>query len=459
MRRFMANKTLIPLLVSFMFLVSVPISMAYLDISVLDDDKQAYLGDEVSFDVDVSVSRALGDNVYLEVTGDPQEWVSDVPGFLHVPGMGSASASFSLSPVGETPGTFLYTVSAVSFNKVTRASDSFTLDVKRPLDITDFAASRQGNELYLNVLMDSKDRRDAELSFVILNYRGDFLKRFSMEAVVDGPTLVEGTEQLPEGMLAGDYDVKVSLVGTPVEKEYMFTVLPVHDVVESVKKTSTTFQDDFEVTITNNGNLVEKQYVSYKTVPNNDWITGLVTNPDDCFVSNGEKTCRYVFSDLAPGESATLEYNLNYFPIYAGIALASIALFMIVFFGMRRATAPVIVKRHVRKPGDRHHVVLEVRNPFYHNLSNAIIRDWVTPLANVLHNEISVLKPLVRRSDAGTELIWKLGDIKPRETRIVTYPLKTLVRGSLKMPKAYIRYNKPNGKLKRLFSRGLVIDS
>ena len=456
----MVNKTLIPIMVSFILLVSVPVSWAYLEIDVTDNEKQVYLGDEVSFDIDVFVLRALGDNVYIEVSGEPQEWISEIPSFISVPGQDMSSSSVSFFPTGETPGRFGFVVTAMSYTSpLAQASDTILLDVMRPLDITDFTVSKQGDQIFLNVLMDSKDRRDADLSFVMLNNKGEFLKRFSMVVAVDGQTVIEETVELPQDMLAGDYNVKVSLIGTPVEKECMFTVLPVHNVVESVKKTSSAFQDDFEITIINDGNIAEREYVSYKTVPNNDWISGLITEPDDCFVRNGEKTCMYVFSDLAPGDSVTLEYSLNYLPIYTGIALASIALFMVVFLGMRRATAPVIIKRHVRKSGGLHHVVLEVRNPFYHNLSNAIVRDWVTPLANVLHNEIKMLKPLIRRSDAGTELIWKLGDIKPKETRIITYPLKTLVKGSLKMPKAYIRYNKPNGKLKRLFSRGLVINS
>ena len=70
-----------------------------------------------------------------------------------------------------------------------------------------------------------------------------------------------------------------------------------------------------------------------------------------------------------------------------------------------------------------------------------------------------MVKPMIRKSEAGTELIWKLGDIKPKETRIITYPVKALVQGSLKMPKAYIRFNKPNGRLKRIFSRPVVIEA
>lgn len=454
----MANRTLAATLI-LVFLVSVPASSAFLEVDV-DDEKSAYLGDDVYFNVSVTKFGAIYINVFFEVTGGPEEWISSVPGRLFVPGQGeSVVTSVGFFPTGEAPGKFQYTVSAVSYSPPASASDTLTLNVIRPLDIDDFTVSLHGNELFLNVLMSSKDKRDAELVFVILNNRGETLQSFSLTAAVEGSTIIEESIGLPENMLAGDYNVVASLVGTPVEREYMFTVLPVHNVVESVKQTSSALYDDFEITITNEGNINEPEYVSHKTLPNNDWVTGLITEPEGCSLMGGEKVCSYVFRDLAPGESAILEYRLDYTPIYAGLGVALIAVFMVVVLTMRRATGPVIIKRHVRKSGGRHHIVLEIKNPFYQNLSNTIVRDWVTPLANVLHNEINMMKPLVRRSDAGTELIWKLGDIMPKETRIITYPLKTLVRGSLKMPRAYIRYNKPNGKLRRIFSRGLIIES
>jgi hypothetical protein len=457
----MVNRTLFPVIVSLLFLVSIPVSAAYLEVSIPDREKTVYLGDEVSFDVDLYVLKITpGEYFYLEVSGSPQEWVQDVPSHIYVRGMSSATAEVTFLPTGEQTGQFTYTITGVPYNAPSiNSSDTVILDVIRPLDIEDFTVTRQGDQLVLDLDMDSKNMREAELSFAIIDGNGDFIERFSETAEVDGPTHVERTAHLPEGMLAGDYDVKVSLMGTPVEKDYTFTILPVHDVVESVKKTSGALYDDYEITVTNEGNLVEKQYVSYKTVPNNDWVTGLITEPDDCYVNGGEKTCKYVFSDLAPGDSATLEYRLDYTPVYAAFGTVLVAIFLLVFFGMRRATSPVIIKRHVRKADGKYHVVLEIRNPFYHNLSNAIVRDWVTPLASVIHDEIMMLKPMIRRSDAGTELIWKLGDIRPKETRIITYPIKALVKGNLKMPKAYIRFNRPNGKLRRLFSRGLVIDT
>jgi hypothetical protein len=455
----MAGKALMASLVLILILASVPMTSAYLELKAQETEKTVYLGDEVSFDFDISNVRVLYDRVSLYVSGEPEDWVSAADEKIYVPGQETATGTVTFFPTGETTGDFTYTVTVRSLLSDYEASDTVTLDVVRPLDIEDFRASRSGDELFLNLLMNSKDRRDAELSFVILNYRGDFIKRFSLNPTVDGPTIVEESVPLPDDMMAGDYNVVVSLMGTPVEKEYMFTVLPVHMVTENVKQTSSAFSDEFEITIVNEGNVVEPEYVIYKTLPNNDLITGLLTEPEECFLANGQMTCKYTFQDLAPGEVATLDYRLDYWSVYATFGLILVAVFMLVFFGLRRATAPVIIKRHVRKEGGKHHVVLEIRNPFYHSLSNAIVRDWVSPLANVLHHEINMLKPLIRRSGAGTELIWKLGDIRPKESRVITYPIKSLVSGSLKMPRAYIRYNKPNGKLRRIFSRPLVFDS
>jgi hypothetical protein len=455
----MLRKMLMFPLVLILLLSAAPASSAYLELSVEDSEKTVYLGDEVSFDVSITNFRYLEDRVYLTLSGQPGEWIREPPDMLYIPGRQDTETSVSLFPTGETAGTFTYEVSATSYFSSLTVSDTVTLKVLRPLDIEDFTASRSGDELFLNILLNSKGPAKADMYFVVTNYRGETMKVFSLLADVDGPTLVEESVPLPEGMLAGDYNVEVTLAGTPVRKSYMFTILPLHRVTEIVKKTSSALSDEFEVTIINEGNIEEPQYVTYKTVPNNDWVTGLVTEPETCFLRNGEKTCRYVFHDLAPGESATMSYRLDYWSIYATFILILVAIFMLVFFGMRRARAPVIIKRQVRKADGRHHVVLEIRNPFYHNLSNAIVRDWVSPLANVIHHEIDMVKPMVRRSEAGTELIWKLGDIRPRETRLISYPIKALVQGSLKMPKAYIRYNKPNGRLKRIFSKSLVIDT
>ena len=85
------------------------------------------------------------------------------------------------------------------------------------------------------------------------------------------------------------------------------------------------------------------------------------------------------------------------------------------------------------------------------------MRDWISPLARVMHEEIKAMKPIIRKSEAGTELIWKLGDIKPKEIRLLNYKIKTFVEGSLKMPRAYMRFITEKGKRAKVYSRSLVV--
>ena len=103
-----------------------------------------------------------------------------------------------------------------------------------------------------------------------------------------------------------------------------------------------------------------------------------------------------------------------------------------------------------------YHVIIEIKAP-NKNLSNAVVRDWVSPLAHVDKDGFKHAKPVVRKSEAGTELIWRLGDIIAKEERILSYKIKTIVQGHLKMPKAYIRFMNKKGERVRVNSGHIEI--
>ena len=136
------------------------------------------------------------------------------------------------------------------------------------------------------------------------------------------------------------------------------------------------------------------------------------------------------------------------------MALIAIGLAAFSFF---RAAKPKLRKKHMRKGGNTHSIILELKNPFYHKLRNVMVRDWVSPLASVMHEEISSTKPVIRKSEAGTELVWRLGNMLPREERILNYKIKTLIQGSLKMPRAYARFDTDKGKKFKIYSKPLIV--
>ncbi|UCD07247.1 MAG: hypothetical protein JSW41_05490, partial [Candidatus Aenigmatarchaeota archaeon] len=257
---------------------------------------------------------------------------------------------------------------------------------------------------------------------------------------------------------AGTYSVEVRVTGTKLSDILEFEIEPVHDIVEVVKRISTPLYEDVIITIENKGNVIEKDYKTYQTLPNNDLITGMVTEPIDCEVEGENKICGYLVEELTPGSSAMITYRLNYWVIYGEYALIVLIIIAIITFSFIRVTSPTIAKRHAKKGEDKHSIILEIKNPFMHHLRNVIVRDWVSPLARVLHEEFEMLMPVVRRSEAGTELIWKLGDMRPKETRIITYKIKTLVQGSLRMPKSYMRFSSDRGKKTRIFSKQLIVE-
>ena len=119
-------------------------------------------------------------------------------------------------------------------------------------------------------------------------------------------------------------------------------------------------------------------------------------------------------------------------------------------------TKPSITKKSVSRGDGTHGIILEIKNPFLHHMTNVVVRDFVHPLATVVHEEIESIKPVIRKTEQGTELVWKLGDIRPKETRMLKYGVKTVFQGGgVAAPKAYIRFMNPKGKSFRIFSNEL----
>jgi len=452
------NLILISVFTVFIFLFSSS-SLAYIELDVAQNSKTAYLMEDVSFDFILKNKRYLDDPIAITIEGEHREWIQNTYTMIKMDGNSEREFSISYYPTGDVSGTFKYTITAESIISKLGVKEDFYLEVRRPAEVIDFDVIKVGTDIGMDIILLSNAERTVTLNFELIGRDSEVIDSFSMDVDLDeGENLFEDTIQISDRMLAGDYMVTVNIDGTSNSRTSSFTVMPVHDLVETVMKKSNPLYEEYEITVYNNGNVPELKYIVETTVPNNYLITGLITAPTDCSGDGENRNCDYVLTDIAPGATALIIYRLDFWSIYAQYSLIVIAILGVAALGFFRAASPTIRKKASRRGSDKHHIVLEIKNPFYHSLSNVIVRDWVSPLASVIHHEIEMFKPLLRRSDAGTEMIWRLGDMKPRETRIITYPIKTLVQGSLKMPRAYIRFNKPNGKFSRIFSGQLIVE-
>ena len=79
-------------------------------------------------------------------------------------------------------------------------------------------------------------------------------------------------------------------------------------------------------------------------------------------------------------------------------------------------------------------------------MSNLVVRDFVPAIATVV-KKFDTLAPKIKRKAMGTELTWRIKQLKPKEERILTYRIKPVIEfiGKLKLPKAYLIYKTKSG--------------
>jgi len=331
--------------------------------------------------------------------------------------------------------------------------DVFTMGVVNPVEIKSLFFSNTPSELNIYLTLSSIRPNQADVVFSILNEKDNVIKTKTASVDVDGDELIVKTIPLDD-VMAGHYSIVVGIGGTNIENSKEFSIETIKDVQKTTAIEEGVFGKLITVTVTNNGNVMEYDYQIYEEASG---VTGLVIRPNECYDAGGEKTaCASSISTLSPGETVTIKYSIQFWPTYAAWVVVIVVILALLGFSFMKVTAPKIKKRHISSKSGVHTVALEIKNP-KKNLTNVIVRDWVSPLAKVVQKEAKSLRPIIRRTEAGTELIWKLGDFIGKEERVITYKLKSMVEGELKMPRAYLRFRDDSGRGSRVFSKGVVI--
>jgi len=443
---------------AFIAFLMVPVLADPLEIEILNNNQEVYIGSRATYNIELTNNRNVPEDVQVFIRDSNYGWIQNTYTLLKLEPESSKIINLTFSPTGENEGLFAFDISIQSYDiPWMGAEDTIYLNVKLRFDIEDLYTEIANDNLNIYFVLESTEERTIDAVLDVKESSGRVVKTFSEHLTIKGMETIKKSIPLLD-FLAGKYSIEAGVAGTKLKMTTEFEIEPVHDIVEVVKRISTPLYEDVIITIENRGNVIEKEYKTTQTLPNNDLITGMVTEPIRCDVEGENKVCSYVVQGLAPGSSAIITYRLNYWVIYGGYAIIVLVILAIITFSFIRVTNPTISKRHARKGEDKHSIILEVKNPFMHHLRNVIVRDWVSPLARVLHEEFEMLMPVIRRSEAGTELIWKLGDMKPKETRIITYKIKTLVLGSLRMPRAYMRFTSDKGKKTRIFTKHLIVE-
>jgi hypothetical protein len=424
-----------------------------IEVSIEPTSVKTDLNSRAVFLMSVRNNMNVQDNLKISVTGPHIHWATNPVILLVVPKNSTKEINITFYPV-ERRGTFDFGLDVTSYihPDITEHRD-IRIEIPPPLITGNFSVSESGSGVTASIDVETLSGMPVDVSFNITDEGGDTISSSHESRILKGAETFTSRLSMPENPTAGDYSVNYAVNGN-ITGYHVLTVDPVHRIERAEQLVATFMHGDVVLTFRNTGNVVERGYVVRESLPT-DAITGFITRPSGCSEAFGMEECDYVLPDLEPGATAQITYRIEYWPAYVQMLSVVIIAAIIAGFMFVRATKPTVTKRSVRKGTHDHTVIIEIRNPFLHNLKDVVIRDWVSPLAKVVQEEARGLKPVMKRSDAGTELIWKLGEISPKEVRILSYKVKSLIEGNLKMPRAYARFRTPTGRRSRTYSKQL----
>ncbi|MBU3904921.1 MAG: hypothetical protein KJ906_02090 [Nanoarchaeota archaeon] len=208
-----------------------------------------------------------------------------------------------------------------------------------------------------------------------------------------------------------------------------FRIPQIEDISFEEKSFTTPFGRFVSIEANNEANY--KTEVTFESEVQKAWYI-LYSGPEP--VSEGDVNTWVVTLDAE--EDYTLGYNEIYWPTYVFVILILIFGFILYLNYTAVTLSKAIVGKNIVKPGKEMSVSITVKNKI-RTLSNLIVKD-IIPEGFGLVTKFDTIKPTLRKTHSGIEVIWKIGDLKPHEQRVLHYKIKPIkmFKGRKHLPKA-----------------------
>lgn len=373
-------------------------------------------------------------------------------------------------PAGETRSTVLYATpgrEAVAGNKavIIRVKDSAGVTVER----TAFYTIDRRIDVGLTGLSTDNTRYQpgdtVTVSATARNFRSGQLSRGAYEVVFElsGETKTEVVPGLRPGEEAAfettfqldrfDAGAMTLTARTQTidgvrqdQRQATLRVAEVENVAVSGSEEPGVLAPTHTLTAENQGNVkaldatVEAEIPSYMSL-----FVAFSSAPTTSTTVQGITTYTWNLGDLAPGETQSVSYTVNYWvPLL-------IALIIIIagFVAFRAWRSPHIVKRVYRKEGTQS-IHLRIENRSSKRLNGVVVRDYVPGIASLIQKFDASPPEAIRQGEEGTELEWRVGVMEPGEERILTYTItpEVQVEDDVTLPSAHMQYERRGSQTK-----------
>lgn len=302
-------------------------------------------------------------------------------------------------------------------------------------------------------LFNLEDVRSAKYFLKITVKKGDAIIQ-AFDETIDpispkSPQRISEIIKLNKYALPGSYSVEAELKDTSNILRYLkstsFKIKTVTQPPTEYTHKSTRYNilsSTITIQIKNEGNVALPTSTITESVPR---FLQVLFDPDIEPTSARNVDGRVVYSwtipTLSPSEQYTLTYKFAIWRIWVTLAVLT----SIVYVAYKLLSTPEVRKdtRHDGKiTKDKEITILiEVKNKALHEIKSVEVVDVIPSIAKVIE-QFGTLKPRISKVAYGTLLKWSIGSLKPREERVLTYRIRSVVdvTGPLNLPPAEIWY-------------------
>jgi hypothetical protein len=440
------------LLFSFLIAFSLLLQLAFAaDFTISVDKKADYAFYATKTDyIKLTINNPLSEDWFtISLLGVPPEWVRAEESIIKVPGMGSNSILIKVNPSRDAlPNIYQY------FLKVTRVSSRDDVEMPLLVNVVQItSAIMKDVSLSCKTCIDKVEisgkvinvgSRNLDLALV-LKYGGQ-QKTVSLGKLDVGEKRDFTTPLDLKDMEPKSYDIEITLIdvnGNVMYKESDSFAIPViQNIIYSKQFTSTPFGSLVTVTAINKGNT-ESEADLLSASPEN-WYS-FVSGPSPTGMMTG-----YYFwkTTLKPGESTSLKYTEIYWPTYVLIIAVVLALALIYWQSTAFSFSKNVIGKSKFKFGRDISISLHLKSR-RKAVDRVAIRDIVPPNFSIV-SKFETVKPLIRKVADGIELIWKLGNLRPNEERVLHYTIRPNIEASRKV-------NLPSALAKASSGKGIAL--
>jgi len=468
----MKIKTIVFISISVFMLLFISVRAEDILITSPEKSVTVYAGKTNTLDVLVKNNRGVTDTFYFSLWGGPSVWTTlDVP-WVSLDADKTTDVTLKIEPPRDAEiGTHVLTFSVLSLNSDVSESKDIYLDVLRGSDIfiTDIELEKQtfkpGDTIIMKPILSNLNKNDALEALVSTRILKDDLvvQKFDESIKIEPRTSKKLTYSFEVKNInePGDYEIKVvaknELNKILDERKTTFKIETIHKIDEEKETKNSVLYSDAVIRITNNGNSIEKNFYVTESMPA---ISKNFFYPEIEPASEEEKENRIIYEwlidELKPGQTITIRYQLRFTSVVVTACILIIAVIWIVWLFFK----PMIKKDYIGLlTGSQEITVsLTLKNKSRKTIKNVIIKDIVPPLASVI-KKFGTLEPKIVRKAKGTELTWKIKQIRPKEERVITYKIRPVIEitGGFKLPKAFFTFETKTGKRKRILSKTITI--